>query len=250
VRKGWLKKIAKLTRPSITNLKVLAGQGMENNDRIIESWNANARSWTDAVRMKAIETRRLVTDEAVLDAILRYPSSRVLDVGCGEGWLSKKLLMEGREVFGFDASPALIAEARRSCNAGFMELSYQTFTEQPSRVGTDFDIVVCNFSLLDENVSTLLKSIHTITKPSGHLVIQTVHPHTVSAGRYEDGWREETFTNLPGQWTSMPWFFRTMSSWIDALTISGWSLSRLIEPVHPETTMPASLILDSVPRTT
>ena len=220
---------------------------MENNDRIIESWNANAKSWADAVRMKAIETRRLVTDQAVVDAILKYPCWRILDVGCGEGWLSKTLLTEGREVTGFDASPALISEARRNCNANFIELSYETFTGRPSSVGTDFDVVVCNFSLLDENVATLLKAIQTITRPSGHLIIQTVHPHIASAGRYENGWRDETFTNLPGQWSCMPWFFRTMGSWVDALTSSGWNLVRLVEPIHPETRMPASLILDAMP---
>jgi 2-polyprenyl-3-methyl-5-hydroxy-6-metoxy-1,4-benzoquinol methylase len=223
---------------------------MENNDRIIESWNANAKSWADAVRMKAIESRRLVTDQAVIDAILRYPASRILDVGCGEGWLSKRLFTDGREITGFDASPALIANARRNCSANFIELSYEMFTRGPSSVGTHFDVVVCNFSLLNENVAALLKAIQTITRPSGRLIIQTVHPHTASAGRYENGWRDETFTNLPGQWTCMPWFFRTTGSWIDALTSSGWNLSRLVEPLHPETRMPASLILDAVRCTT
>ena len=220
---------------------------MEIHDRIIESWNTNAKSWTNAVRMKAIETRRVVTDQAVTDAVLRYPGVHILDVGCGEGWLSKKLLMQGRAVTGFDVSAGLIAEARRSCNANFIELSYEAFAAAPSRSGTDFDLVVCNFSLLGEDVSVLLEAIRKVIKPSGHLIIQTIHPYAPASGGYENGWREETFANLPGEWSPMPWYFRTIGSWVEALTTSGWNISRVIEPLHPETRMPASLILDAVP---
>ena len=220
---------------------------MENGQRIIESWNANAKSWTDAVRTRAIESRRLVTDQAVIDAVLQYPGRRIIDVGCGEGWLSEKLLIAGRDVTGFDASRALIAEARRSSNASFIELSYESFAAEPSRCGLSFDIAVCNFSLFGENVSALLKGIKNIMKPSGHLIIQTLHPYAMAAAGYESGWREEIFTNLPGQWSPMPWYFRTIGSWVEALTNCGWNISRVIEPLHPETRMPASLILDAVP---
>ena len=220
---------------------------MENDDRIIASWTANAKSWTNAVRMKAIPTRRLITDQAVTEAVLEYHGSHILDVGCGEGWLSKKLVMEGREVTGFDVSADLIAEARRNCNANFLELSYEAFATEPSRAGIGFDVVVCNFSLFGEDVSTLLKAIKKVITPSGHVIIQTVHPYSIGAGGYESGWREETFANLPGPWAPMPWYFRTIGSWVDVLTSSGWYLSRLIEPLHPETKMPASLILDAVP---
>lgn len=220
---------------------------MENDERIIESWNANAKSWADAVRTRAIESRRLVTDQAVTDAVLQYPGLRILDVGCGEGWLSQKLLIAGRDVTGFDASPDLIAEARRRSNATFIELSYEAFAAEPSRCGLIFDVAVCNFSLLGEDVSSLLKGIQKIINPSGHLIIQTVHPYAMAAAGYESGWREETFTNLPGQWSPMPWYFRTIGSWVEALTICGWNISRIIEPLHPETRTPASLILDAVP---
>ena len=239
--------VTKLAGSRIITTNKQPGQSMEMHDRIIASWNTNANSWTDAVRMKAIGTRRLVTDQAVVDALLRYPGLHILDVGCGEGWLSKKLLMEGRAVIGFDVSAGLIEEARRTCNASFIELSYDAFATEPSRCGADFDLVVCNFSLLAEDVSTLLKAIKKVIKPSGHLIIQTVHPYALASGGYESGWREETFANLPGQWSPMPWYFRTIGSWVEALTTSGWSISRLIEPLHPETRMPASLILDAVP---
>jgi hypothetical protein len=92
----------------------------------------------------------------------------------------------------------------------------------------------------------LLQAIQKILKPTGHLIIQTVHPFSAAGEKYEDGWREETFETLPGSWEPMPWYFRTMTSWVNLINASGWKIERLLEPVHPATKMPASLILDLV----
>jgi hypothetical protein len=78
-------------------------------------------------------------------------------------------------------------------------------------------------------------------------VIQTLHPYSsVGELRYEDGWREETFTGLPGQWSPMPWYSRAMSSWIRQLPSAGWKVNELKEPLHPVTGKPASLILHAM----
>lgn len=63
-------------------------------DRLVASWDANAAAWTDAVRSGQIASRRLATDAAAVDAVVRAVDgrvARVLDVGCGEGWLSRAL---------------------------------------------------------------------------------------------------------------------------------------------------------------
>lgn len=65
------------------------------SQRIRDSWRANAQAWVDAVRSGRIESRRLVTDQAVLDAVLTPRPRRVLDLGCGEGWLCRELLYRG-----------------------------------------------------------------------------------------------------------------------------------------------------------
>ncbi|RFQ41343.1 class I SAM-dependent methyltransferase, partial [Pseudomonas sp. ATCC 13867] len=54
--------------------------------RIRHSWQANADAWTRAVREQRIESRRLVTDAAILSAVAAGPARRLLDIGCGEGW--------------------------------------------------------------------------------------------------------------------------------------------------------------------
>jgi len=56
---------------------------------IIRSWHSNAAPWARAIRAASIASRKLVTDQAIIDAVSSVPSRRILDVGCGEGWLAR-----------------------------------------------------------------------------------------------------------------------------------------------------------------
>lgn len=49
--------------------------------RVLEAWRENAAPWTQTVRAQAIESRRLVTDRAILDAALRLRPRDALDLG-------------------------------------------------------------------------------------------------------------------------------------------------------------------------
>lgn len=63
--------------------------------KIVESWQNNAEAWTAAVRERRIESRTLVTDRAIVDAVLSRSPRHVLDIGCGEGWLGRALADRG-----------------------------------------------------------------------------------------------------------------------------------------------------------
>jgi SAM-dependent methyltransferase len=49
---------------------------------------------------------------AALDLLDPQPGERILDVGCGEGSLTKKIIDRGASVLGIDDSPEMIAAAR------------------------------------------------------------------------------------------------------------------------------------------
>ena len=91
--------------------------------RILESWHANAGRWTAAVRSGAIASRRAGTDSAILGAIVEAVArllpacipGHVLDLGCGEGWLTRRLRAEaGCRVTGADGSAELVRLAREA----------------------------------------------------------------------------------------------------------------------------------------
>jgi len=49
---------------------------------------------------------------AALDLLDPSPGERILDVGCGEGSLTKKMVERGATVLGIDSSPEMVAAAR------------------------------------------------------------------------------------------------------------------------------------------
>lgn len=209
------------------------------------SWDANAAPWTDAVRSGAIASRRAGTDAAVLDAVGAHGPGRVLDVGCGEGWLARALSARGFAVEGIDGSAALIEAAARSGGGTFRRLGYDDAAADPSQLGGPFDTIVCNFALLGETLSPLLAALRTAVAPGARLVIQTVHPIAASAGEpYADGWRTERFEAFgTGEWREMPWYFRTFAGWLAEIHRAGWHVVECREPLDPATARPLSLLL-------
>jgi 2-polyprenyl-3-methyl-5-hydroxy-6-metoxy-1,4-benzoquinol methylase len=217
--------------------------------RLVASWRANARAWTRSVREGRIESRRVATDRAILDAVRGLGARRLLDVGCGEGWLARELAQEGVTVVGFDGSRELVVRADQAGGGRFHHLTYAGFAENPSRLGDGFDAVVCNFSLLSEDIGPVLRACRAVLAPHGALLVQTVHP--VLGGSeppYQDGWREERFDALgEGFRSAMPWFFRTLATWIRELREAGLQLHECREPLSPTTGVPLSLLLVASP---
>jgi 2-polyprenyl-3-methyl-5-hydroxy-6-metoxy-1,4-benzoquinol methylase len=214
--------------------------------KLAQSWEANAAAWTRVVRERRIESRRLATDVAILGAVLDQSPRRVLDVGCGEGWLCRALPAYGIDAVGVDGSAPLIESARAAGEGQFHLLSYEDLVSHPERLGRGrFDAVVCNFALLQEELAPLLRALHSLLRSRGALVIQTVHPWSARGeGPYEDGWRTEHFADFGEEFSeAMPWYFRTLGSWLELLRQAGFRLEELREPAHPHTGSPLSLLL-------
>jgi 2-polyprenyl-3-methyl-5-hydroxy-6-metoxy-1,4-benzoquinol methylase len=212
---------------------------------IVQSWSANANAWTRAVREGRIPSRVASTDQAILDAVRRRTRGRVLDAGCGEGWLARALETEGFEVVGIDATEELITRARELGGGVFSTLAFEDIIAAPKAAGGPYEVIVLNFALLGERVAPLLSALGSRLRPDGRLILQTVHPWSgVGEAAYRDGWRVETFDAFGGEFPApMPWFFRTMEGWLAEISTGGLIVDRLEEPVHPDTGLPASLLL-------
>ncbi|MEC4560718.1 class I SAM-dependent methyltransferase [Pseudomonas inefficax] len=212
-------------------------------DALLDSWQHNAQAWIDAVRSGSIESRRQVTDQAILLAILGRQPERVLDLGCGEGWLLRALGDRGVEAVGMDGDRALVDAARAAGSAEVHLASYAQLAAEQACVGKDYDLICANFALLQQDIIPLLTAMNALLVPGGALVIQTLHPWTVADGDYQDGWREESFAGFAGDWQVMPWYFRTLASWLNALDMAGLRLVGLQEPQHPQSALPQSLLM-------
>jgi 2-polyprenyl-3-methyl-5-hydroxy-6-metoxy-1,4-benzoquinol methylase len=224
-----------------------------NDKQVLMSWAANADAWTNAIMNQEIESRRLVTNQAIVDAITCYNPSSILDMGCGEGWLVRELANRGVAAIGLDATPELITNAK-ILGGQFHVVSYEDIClgnfQYPCVDAMlrkeRFSTIAFNFSLVGkESVEGVIEATKRYLSTSGNIFIQTVHP-LIATGElpYQDGWRLETWDGFGSGFAEVsPWYFRTLGSWVNLLVLSGFNILECREPINPNTQKPASLIL-------
>jgi 2-polyprenyl-3-methyl-5-hydroxy-6-metoxy-1,4-benzoquinol methylase len=209
----------------------------------------NAAPWVTAVRELQVESRRLVTDGAILAAIRERSPRSVLDIGCGEGWLVRALASEGIRSTGVDAIPELIEQAREAGGGDFRALSFDDLAA--GKLFARVDVAVCNFSLLGHHsVQRLLRAVPSLLAQRGVFAVQTLHPMVACGdGPYCSGWRQGDWAGLSGTFTDpAPWYFRTLQGWVDLFQASGLEVLQVREPFHPLTRKPASIIFITAPK--
>lgn len=221
-----------------------------NDKKIIDSWKKNATPWINAIQENQIESRVQITNQAIIDTIIATSAKTVLDLGCGEGWLIRKLSSYGIKASGLEVIPALAHEAQKQCDSKIYSLAYEDISQ--TTVTKKFDAIVCNFSLLGkESVDYLFEIVPNLLNPrgstsdGGHFIIQTLHPSSYCGPEpYTNGWRKGSWQGFNSTFCDpAPWYFRTIESWIQLFNKYGYTLTLFQEPVHPTTSKVASLIL-------
>jgi 2-polyprenyl-3-methyl-5-hydroxy-6-metoxy-1,4-benzoquinol methylase len=218
--------------------------------KILRSWHVNASPWSRAIRSGSIVSRERVTNAAIVEAIesvaanFGAASLRVLDVGCGEGWLTRALAAQGMRVTGIDAVPELVVAAQKSGGGEFQVLDYAAIARREWSAGP-FDVAVCNFSLLGaDSVDSLIPGLHGLVSNPGFLVVQTLHPIAACGNApYRDGWRPGNWCGFSSEFSDpAPWYFRTIETWQALLTSSGFELIECREPEAALASVPSSII--------
>lgn len=218
---------------------------MTPEQRILASWQDNAEPWSNLIQRQGITSRR-ISDPAIEHAVVRYQPQRVLDVGCGEGWLCRRLTNRGIHITGMDAIQALVDNARGQHPEG--DYRCLTFNALETGLTEFFDLAVCNFSLFgDQSVEQLLAALRARLLPTGALLVQTLHPLMACDGDYRDGWRETRWPGSSGDFgAAPPWYFRTQENWLALFQRLGYRVS-LEEPLDPQQKLPVSVIFHARP---
>jgi len=204
-----------------------------SDEKIVESWGKNAHPWAEAIRNDEITSRVQTTNQAIFEAVtLSFPKT-VLDIGCGEGWLVRRLANSGIDVLGIDVVSELIDYARKEGDGRYKVLSYEDISSEA--LDEKYDVIVCNFSLLGkESVNHVFQQIPLILEKKGSFIVQTIHPTVgCESGEYVDGWREGTWSGFSERFSNpAPWYFRTLETWKMLFNENGFILKPIIEPMN------------------
>gem|GEM_PF-64336 len=236
-----------LPAPVNTPVDTAVNTPVDPTKSLSESWDRNAGNWTRAVRGHCIASRAAGTDRAILDALKEKAPARLLDVGCGEGWLVRRIAKDlPCTAVGIDGSADMVASARQADpDNAYHQVTYAALCAGQDSVAGPFDAVVFNFALLQEDVTGPLIGAKNLLAPGGAIFIQTLHPRSPALdGPYLDGWRTETFSGFTEEdWVPMPWFFRTLESWHAAMKQAGLTVIEEREPKSDGSEAPLSLLM-------
>ena len=237
-------------------------------------WNRLAGWWDEQVgdTGSSFSNRLLVPSTDRLLELQR--GERILDVGCGNGWWSRKLARQGGHVVGFDFSEAFIERARARTVRGSEHIEFRVLdaTDPLQLLGLGergFDAAVCAMALMDMTIiDPLIESLSRLLRPNGRFVFSILHPivalnepYVVARGRtarqgasdpVEDsaGVTIRKGIGLAGQPFPHYYFHRRVSVILQACFRAGFVLDGMEEPIFadlPEDERPASWPRQEVP---
>ena len=214
---------------------------------IIKSWEINAYEWNRIIEEEKIPSRKF-TNKAILNKLVSLKASNILDLGCGEGWLTRLLIAtHHNSVTGVDATQMLIEIAKKKGKGNFYQFTYNDIISSQKIPNAPFDVMVFNFSIysVDEELIQLFKSIKSSLTKHGKIIIQTIHPYFLVDKKlpYKSQDIENAWEGLDGNFThDHSWYARTFSDWIAVFHQAGLKLISTEEVLNDN--KPVSIIFE------
>lgn len=222
-------------------------------------WDENAPAWTALSRQGYDVYRDLVNTPAFLEALPEINGLEGLDIGCGEGYNTRKLANLGANMVGIDISSIFIQEAISQENIEPLGIEFLVASalELPFK-DKRFDLATAFMSFMDMPDNKIaLQEAFRVLKPGGFLQFSITHPcfdtphrknlrdetgktYAIEVGGYFDRIdgkvAEWIFSsapeNLQQKWPKfrIPVYHHTLSEWLNLLIDVGFVLEKFVEP--------------------
>jgi len=141
----------------------------------INIWDKAAREYSSLVDSPSNMCYRALIDPYLKDFFSRFSGGKILDLGCGDGYLSR-LLPDIFFITGIDSSEELIKIAKEKKSSGVFFVG--DITKKFSlKENEEFDLAVSNMVLMSvDNISEVYRSVFQYLKPGGQFVMTILHP--------------------------------------------------------------------------
>ncbi len=219
-----------------------------------KGWDKAASWWISRYTSRGDLNREWVIDPVLFDWLGDVRGLKVLDAGCGEGYLSRLLADRRAEVVGVDLSDELLGVARNRERSRPLGVRYRKADLADLSVfrTRSFDMVVSNIVLVDvARYREAIGEISRVLKKGGRFLFCITHPafegpvpgrwvreppdsyrieerRSLAVDRYFD--RVAVFWGPPDGKVVVGGFHRPLRDYFEALHNAGFLVSRFEEP--------------------
>jgi ubiquinone/menaquinone biosynthesis C-methylase UbiE len=222
---------------------------MTEDDALAQDWDQKAQDWDKQVGEAGDGNRRLNSDPTLWRMLRDVAGLRVLDAGCGTGYLSRALTRRGAGVVGVDIAPAMIAVARRRAEEQGLHIQHDV--DSASRLDivnrSSMDRVVLNYVLMDlPDLDGSARAMARVLAPGGVAVAIFSHPcfpqgdeasldlenRTVTYRWSESYFSVARRVDPPWAHFTQPvvWWHRPLSEYVRAFRKAGLGIDAMEEP--------------------
>lgn len=179
-----------------------------------------AQEWNSS---RYAENARFVSDlgQAVFDLLNPQPGERILDLGCGDGALTEKIVAAGTQVVGVDASSDMVAAAKkRGIDARLMDAYDLSFN-------SEFDAVFSNAALhwMKRDPDAVIHSVRRALKPGGRFAAEMGGHGCVAAVTVALRAMLEKYGDADP--APIPWYFPTPDDYRERLERAGFEVETI-----------------------
>lgn len=205
-----------------------------SNGEVIRAWSA-ADFDAEAYGDEGDFAHRELLNPAIFELLGNPQGRRILDAGCGQGYLSRMLARRGAQVIGVEPAEvfyryAVERERGEGLGITYLQEDLATFARQ-----SEFDCVIANMVLMDiPDYEAAVRNCIAALKPGGDFIFAISHPcfEEGSAAWAQKGFVEvrEYLREYAIAQTISSRFHRPLSSYVNLVIREGCALRRIIEP--------------------
>jgi ubiquinone/menaquinone biosynthesis C-methylase UbiE len=164
---------------------------------------------------------------------------KVLDAGCGEGYLSRILARQGARVTGIDIAARAVEIARTKELAEQITYLVADLSQPQPTYQDSFDLIASYFVLNDVyDYRGFLMALGSVLKRTGRLVLLMNNPYGLVVKNYATDYfaSGQAFTSrgMAAAGVKVHFYHRTMEEYLDACFAAGLQLERLVDVPAPE----------------
>jgi len=220
-------------------------------------YNTSASSW---VRTAPKLLSDFSARPRVIEVCGDFTNLRILDLGCGEGYVARMLLEGGAsEVVGIDLSTEMIAAANVSTNDSRAQYLVWDLRSGLPELNGQFDLVIAVFLfnyMTDAEVSHVMMQLAPILRRGGRVIITIPHPalphlrRSVASRAVFDFCADHPYLSsldttmlghildVEGLQVDVLAVSRTVESFLKAVNLNLWRLDQLLELGLPDDPVP------------